>query len=45
MPFKIRIEKEGVPVGVPLPTFLLTHGVRSSTFSTSEYLLFILRIL
>lgn len=38
-------KKESIPVGVPLPTFLLTHGVRSSTISTSEYLLFILQLL
>nr|DAL63256.1 MAG TPA_asm: hypothetical protein [Caudoviricetes sp.] len=27
----------GILVGVPLPTFLLTHRVRSSTISTSKY--------
>ena len=35
MPVKMRTKKEGIPVGVPLPTFLLTHRVRSSTISTS----------
>ena len=36
----MRTKKEGIPVGVPLPTFLLTQRVCSSTISTSENLLF-----
>ena len=32
-------------VGVPLPTFLLAHRVRSSTISTSNIFLFIIRTL
>lgn len=29
--------KENILAGVPLPAFLLTHRVRSSTISTSKY--------
>lgn len=33
-----RFKTNGILVGVPIPTFLLTFKVRSSTISTSKYL-------